>query len=356
MRPLRSSRPTRFATFLVAMGVTHAAQSKPLHTWLAVEKLSGSESCPDEHAVFKAVARLFPETALERSYVSTDVVASATVTIHPVLGGHEALVQVTAPRPGEHTIAVKDADCRGLDEALAVTLVLLLEPERDGAVPIASAPETTNTAPPSTAPPTPPTRQKPSTRARTQEHAVTAPFGSRSAPSAPHVWGYARVTGFAGLGVLAKPAAGPTLGLSLVHETGLGLSVEGLRLWSQSAFRDGGKVDISLWGLLLGPCYRHRMTPSWRTSACVLLGLGEQHAVAAGYRQPGSANRPWLVFGSTLSLYRRLSAPLSGSLSIGSFGHLRSQGFTVEGVGTVAEPPTAGVMAQLGLEVDGAIF
>jgi hypothetical protein len=156
--------------------------------------------------------------------------------------------------------------------------------------------------------------------------------------------------------MLAEPAAGAFFGVTLAHESGLALEAQGLRLWAQPAVRAPGQIDVSLSGALVGPCYERPIAIDWRARACVFYGIGEQRAVAAGYRQDGSALRPWSILASTVSADHFLSRTLSSNLTIGIFSHLRREGFTIEGLGTVAEPKAAGVLMQLGLRFGGRIF
>jgi len=339
------------------------ASAAPRRTWIHVDKRPGSESCPDEAAIFSAVSRLFPEATLAATTVPTNVDAAVEVTIQPRLDGHEAFVHVQAPHVGERSIAVKDADCRGLDEALAVTLVLLLEPEREATQPNA-LPSNVTVTDTTTAQLT--SHQVDATLHQAHAHnpgsAIPRQEGNTT-PSTPNpqnqstkVMGYAQVGVLGAMGLLARPSIGPLFGFRFEHASGFGIEFDGMRHWAQPVLRAPGRVDISLWGGLVQPCYTHQLVKRWSMSGCVLAGFGQQTAVAAGYRQNGSATRPWLISGGSFRLLRTLSADVSGAMSFGAFAHLSGQGFSVAGVGTVAEPPSIGAFLRLDLVFGSKLF
>jgi hypothetical protein len=350
----------------LALCYSITANASPLYTSLHIERVAGSEACPDERAVFSAVARLFPETPLERSLPDSSVVASASVTIRPVLSGHEAYVTVLLPRPGERTLYVKNSDCIGLDEALAVSLVLLLDPEAEKRQSPLKETELTPSRPVALPPERPATPTGPSNRAKLKQVpqlSDTAPHPTHRLPhehAQKHINLYVQANALATLGLLAKSAEGLDVGFNVSLTSGIGWTVQGLYLRAQPVKHAPGSVQLSLWGALTGPCYHPRIFGSdlrnWTLNTCLLLGVGAQNAVSAGYRQNDSADRPWVVLGPSLSLEKALTQRLSGALSLGFFGHLRREGFRVKGEGTVVEAPTAGALVQLGLKFGGIIF
>jgi hypothetical protein len=111
-------------------GKDDSAKPSPIH--IEIDRAPGSELCPDETAVFRALPRLFPERSVQDSNVLQWSVAAARITIRPTTHGHEALILTVLPRIGERTLIENDANCSGLADALAVTLALLSQVRGQG--------------------------------------------------------------------------------------------------------------------------------------------------------------------------------------------------------------------------------
>jgi hypothetical protein len=360
---------TRIARGIVAFAITLAAgtaRAEPIGTWLEVERAPGSENCADADAVFRAMDSLFPEREMGRSVDPAHVVASAQVKVRPTSFGHEALVRVTLPRPGERVILVKEVDCRGLADALAVTLVMLLEPPQAprskridifGPATIASA---TANAP--SVPEPAKTTSRPKESPRPSPKPAPAQPDATTAGPMPALARRARfdtemsATGMLGIGLLPQLAGGPAIGFAMFHTSGVGFMAEGTRLWSLPSERGGGKVTVRLWGLFVGPCFRQRLSRRAQLDVCLRLGAGLQQAASTGYRAPGNVERPWLVVGPNLVYNRVLSPSLHAYLGLGVVGQLRRETFSVDGVGLVADAPRAGLTADLGLKFGGRLF
>lgn len=345
-----------------------AGLAEPFSTFvtrLEVERAAGSEACPDVDGVFQAIARLFPDRAIRRATETEPSVASARVSIRPISLGHEALVVVTVPRVGERSLVENDVRCSGLAEALAVTLVMLLEPpeqKRDAEPdqPKAETPvaETVPVAEERPAPPLAPPKPK---------AAVAADFdhsesGERPRAREKSITALVDASGVGGFGLLGKPAIGGALGLSLYHRSGWGLTGSGLRLWAVPAKAVGGTVTLSLWGGLLGPCYRRQLLGSSKLDACLLVGWGRQQASVEGFLKPEPKTVTWATLGPRLRYVQEVTPSISGFAGLGVLGQLLPQSFSVtqpsgsEARLAVAEAPRVGLMAELGLRVGGEIF
>src|SRR5512138_2634383 len=154
------------ATGFGALAVSPPVRAEGVRTWLEIHRDRSSSLCPSEQSVFGAIARLFPAAPIRRSMDESQASASAVVSVRRTTqGGHEALIRVTRPREGERVIVDQDPGCEGLADALAVALVMLIEPERAAAPPNVAAgdpprnvtspnPAPSTTAPPYTAPST----------------------------------------------------------------------------------------------------------------------------------------------------------------------------------------------------------
>jgi hypothetical protein len=165
--------------------------------------------------------------------------------------------------------------------------------------------------------------------------------------------------------VLSEPSLGAAGEIELFHQRGFGLSVQGLRLWSGAAEAEGGSVALTLWAVLVAPCYRLRVGAAAALDACLRIGMGSQQAEVKGFLSPQSDSYPWLVLVPQLS-YRQglfgLGERLSGFVRVGLVGQLRPQSFSVglaDGSGQnvqIAGAPRFGVMADIGLIFGTRLF
>lgn len=347
---------------------------QPQSTWLEIERAQGSEACPDANAVFRAMARLFPERALRPGTTPDYFVASARVKIRPISVGHEALVTITEPRRGERVILENNPNCHGLADALAVTLVMLAEtPEpptdsrirSDAVTPQSASTSTTEAVSIVKTPPIAPSRPRETHRDAAPIAALLTPavgFTNAAPPRMRAVRADARAAAVAGLGLLSEPALGAAVGVDLFHKSGWGLTLQGLRLWSRPAKDQGGSVTLTLWAGLAGPCYRQRMGAASSLDSCLRLGLGAQHAEVRGFLAPKSGNFPWLVLEPLFRYTRAFGQFLAGFVGIGAVGQLQPQSFSVrlddgtEDSAQVADAPKVGLLAELGLTVEGGVF
>jgi hypothetical protein len=335
----------------------------PVEAALEIEQAPGSEHCPDKEAVFRSIKRLFPEREFRLSSDKSSRTATARVSIRPLPPGHQAVLTLLPPRQGQRVIHEHEEDCRGLADALALAFVMLVappdpetEPELAGNAPpgraAADSPATGTAAPPSKP-------AEPETSVREAERAAPAASAARSYRAGIG----ASLVG--GLGLLSEPALGGAGEIELFHQSGFGLSLQGLRLWSLPAEAEGGSVTLTLWGLLVAPCYRLRVSVAAGLDACLRLGIGSQHAEVKEFLSPQSGSYPWLVLVPQIG-YRQglpgLGELLSGFVRIGLVGQLRPQSFSVrlaDGSGEtlqIASAPKFGVMADIGLIFGTRLF
>ena len=336
------------------------AASQPVEAVIEIERAPGSQVCPDKEAVFRSIERLFPEREVRQSSDASLGTARARVTIRPLSPGHEAVLTLLPPRRGERVIREPDNDCRGLADALALAFVLLVAPPDSqtqsetaghGSGPAAAAAIT------------------PEASVATPSKPVESPKSVREPePTRPAAGSYqggigASIVG--GLGVLSEPALGAAGELELFHRSGWGLSLSGLRLWSLPAEAEGGSVTLTLWGLLVAPCYRQRLARASRLDTCLRFGIGSQYAEVEGFQSPESGHFPWQVLAPSISFRQGFSGAselLSGFARVGFVGQLRPQSFSVrsaDGSGDpvqIASAPKFGVMMDLGLFFGSGFF
>lgn len=335
-----------------------SSPSAPVEVVIEIEQAPGSEACPDKEAVFRSIQHLFPERTFRRGSAGSKGTAHARVTIRPLAPGHQAILTLLPPGHGERVIQAEDEACRGLADALALAFMMLVAPV-EPVQPVGAA-ETSKPAATALDPSATP-EPKPSERQESARAPVRTP---ESAPRPPAYRAGFGASFVGGLGLLSEPALGAAGEIELFHRRGWGLSVQGLRLWSQPAEAEGGSVTLTLWGLLLAPCYRLPLGARAGLDACLRFGMGSQHASVRGFLAPESGNFPWLVLVPSVG-YRQglpgLGESLSGFVRLGLVGQLNPQSFSVrraDGSGNVeiASAPTLGVMTEIGLMFGSGLF
>ena len=338
------------------------AGAESLAAVIELERAPGSQACPDKEAVFRSIRRLFPERPLRESGDAANSTVRAQVTIRPLTPGHEAVLTLLPPRHGKRVIREPDEDCRGLADALALAFMMLVapsEPTTESEAPSAIAESSAAATSPAT-PPAPP--QKPAEPQKSARAVEPLPASASAARSYRAGVGASLV---GGLAVLSEPTWGGAGEVELFHRSGWGLSLQGLRLWAQPAEAEGGSVTLTLWGLLVAPCYRQRLTAAASLDACLRFGVGSQYAEIEGFVAPQSGNFPWQVLVPQIS-YRQgllgLEHLLSAFVRLGLVGQLRPQSFSVrlaDGSGDlvqIAGAPGLGVMAEIGVIFGTGLF
>ena len=99
---------------------------------LEVTRALGSAVCPNAGGIVYTAAKLFPDTPLRLARADDDSAPRIEISVQPVEGGHSAVLRSAG---GERTIVDWDLQCRGLGEALAVALVVLVAPPSASAAP-----------------------------------------------------------------------------------------------------------------------------------------------------------------------------------------------------------------------------
>ncbi len=319
----------------------------PIDSRIEVERGPGSGACPDAAAVFRSIAKLFPERVFRETADAAGAAASARVVIRALPAGYEAVLSMRAPHAGERVIGEKDQACAGLADALALAFVMLVEPP-EGKAGTPAPPPSPETPAPSAAQPN---------AAPPPFHATAlAPRGARS------FTGNITAAVVGGFGLLSEPAAGAAVGIEVLHQSGWGGALGAVRLWSPPAEARGGSVRLSAWALLAGPCYERHLLGISSLEACVRVGVGSQSAKVEGFLRSSSPSVLWAIVTPTLGYRLRAADALTGLLRIGPTVQLRPQSFSAredDGSGRtvpIARAPNVGVMAELGLLLGGAGF
>jgi hypothetical protein len=347
----------------------NTTDEEPVVTRLEIERASGSEVCPDADAVIGAITRLFPDRRIRRAIDAESSRVSALVMIRPTLAGHEAQITVISPRAGERALIENDVNCRGLAEALAVTLVMLIEPQ-EAANDVNPTPLVTESA---SAPssvieqerPLPPvTIEKPTKNSPAAVVSRQLPLlaSERQPRHQDDFYAFFTAAGVGGIGLLSQPALGGLMSVDFYHRSGWGVRLSGVRLWAMPANELGGTVNLTLWGTLSGPCYFKQLTTASRLDTCLLVGLGSQYANVDGFTNRDSTSVPWAVLGPQLRYLAPIVKTVGGVISIGAIGQLRQQSFSVTKANqpterqTVAGAPRLGLIVELGLSFGGTAF
>lgn len=284
---------------------------------LEVTRAPGSAVCPNAGGIVYTAAKLFPDMPLHLARPEDASAPQIEIAVEPVEGGHSAVLRSEG---GERKIVDWDVQCRGLGEALAVALVVLVAPAASSPAappPASDEPELQ---------PAPPPRDE-----RRWRLAVEA-------------------GGIGGLGLLGEPIFGGALGVSLWSKIGLGLRVRGARALALSENVAPGQVDADLWALFSAACFRFSPASRLALVPCAELGWGEQHAAASDLATAsGSASRRWLVAGPSFGLALELFGPLALSAGGGMTVRLHDQSYLVDDQ-SVQHQPAVGGYALLGLE------
>jgi hypothetical protein len=289
---------------------------------LQVARAPESERCPDAAQILDQVRQLFPQVPLASSPDSRSADLQVSIAIRRSSEGQEALLTVWGRRRGQRRIVDRDEDCRGLAHALAVALVLLVEPDAE------PRPREAGSAPP------------------------LEPGSAR-----PNGLGALTVEGgaLAGAGILGRTLAfGGHLGAGIWHASGAGFRARAVRLGALPAHREGGEVWVDLWAAVLGPCWQLPTAHRWWLRSCLELGWGRQHGQARGYVVDSSATKPWLVLGPSLTLGTTVTGPLEAMFTGLFAGRLHEQRFSVatdRGRVMVQEQALIGVALGLSLAV-----
>lgn len=340
-----SSRLRSVIPFGLAMAVASVSSSAHGETWptgITIEREVGSENCPGVDAVFDSIARLFPESPVRLSPDRSQALIGASISIRRTSQGNEASIRVAPPRGGGRTIVDPSPSCDGLADALAVALILLIEP---------GAPPTANL-------PSPMTPQRLESHPTNRGLAQTRVLADSSVKLPHAVTRVSRVGvmagGIGGIGLLSRPAAGVQLGLTASHRSGWGIEGNAVRLLAAPAKVAPGQVELDLWAGIGGGCYRRLVAARASLEGCLIAGVGSQRGESRNYVSNGTSRRLWAVAGSKLQLNLPFGEWVGGFISLGVVGQLTRQAFSIEDVGIVASAPPAAIVFGLGLRVERA--
>jgi hypothetical protein len=292
--------------------------------WLELTRTDDAQQCPDADRVWQSVNTLFPGKHVHASADSKRSNERVSISVSHKLEGYEAIFSIESEPGAESHLVDPDEQCQGLADALAVALILRLDPERE---------------------------REP--KRATESRQVSPPPRPEVAFEQPRVtWLAAEGSAIAGAGLLsdlAQPSFGTAFGFA-VNRQGIGLRARALRLISTPTLVSGGSVHVDLWAALLGPCWRFTLSRRWALDPCLELGLGRQHGIAQDFPVHREASATWLGIAPTITLSAEVSGPLRATLAAGGVALVRGQRYAVDGR-VVAEQPPFGLLISLGLSV-----
>lgn len=298
----------------------------PPRAQLSVVRQAGAEGCADAEALALRVGSIAGSRV-----VTTTAPAPVRVDVLVIRNGerHEAILSVSGAQSGFRHLSDAGSDCRGLDEAMALTIALLLDA---GAQPVATP------APPPPAPPRPP-----------PEPAIVA-----RPPSGDALRVRAELGAGVGVALLAKPVALGGLGAGIASRR-FGLML-GVKVLQSDRVSDGrGYTDLNLSFAYLRAC----AAIAGRRESLVLdfCGgplLGMLSGSGNGYDRDLDQRLSWLAGSVGARIEGTTTSPLSWHFSVQAVAPLARRSLSVTEAGEARElfhTRSVGALAELGLTV-----
>lgn len=292
---------------LLAVSWCRFLRAEPLNVWIEVFRAPESLQCPDASVIVTAAAALFPQKQLMLAADRGQASLSVDVTIHRTFEGHEGLVVVRGAHSGQRRIVDSDEECRGLAHALAVALVLSIDPNETYPA------DSYRTLQPS-GPTTSPVIQHGRTLQIDMEAGALTTMGLLGgSPGNPSSFG-----GYVGIGL--SQLAGP------------GFRVRGVGLQSLLTEQGTRYVRVDLLAGVVASCWRLGSHEKWNVDPCWDLGIGRQHGEGIGYAPYAGTNtqsRLWLATGPSLTFSYALIGILKATATAGMLARLYRQPFSI---------------------------
>ncbi len=329
----RLAFPLGRAALVVALvvGAPRRAEAEQPRASLVVTRAPGAEDCPDTAAVS---ARIRPLMRSEIVGATSDVQPDTWIQVELVreLAGYRAVISARGKRQGTRTIDDVSESCASIADALAITLVMLLDPEpARPAMPPLQPPLEDVRLPPLPNPPPPPAR-------------VREPFLRPGGEA----------NGGAAIGVLHHAAplleGGPRLGLG----SRAILAAGGGFVFPDRAPLGGRSVKLDL-------TYAYLRAGAWilesgATDLAFVVGplLGSLGGEGSGFDVPGTRHLLWGAATAGAELFASLAPPFAWSARLLVLVPLVNQGFSVVRAGETERAfrtPSLGGLLSVGLSV-----
>jgi hypothetical protein len=288
--------------------------------WIELTRTAEAQACPDGARLARTVEELFDPRVVHLAASRKEASLHVAIAIEEADGGYAAVLRVENEAWSERRIVDTDAACRGLPEALAVAVVLLVEPEA----------------------------RAQRRRAEPSAAAVKA-LPRRALPPIFLSVGAGGLLGTGLLGELGSPTFGGTVGATVTRGAA-GFRLRGFRLLRPDRDFAEGTLEFDAWAVLFGPCWRIGLPPGWELLSCAELGLGAQQGVAHGFAVGGSASAAWRVVATGVTLAVPLSGWLRATASGAGAFRLHKQNYLIDDEVAEVQPKFAPFVG-LGLEV-----
>jgi len=322
--------------------VAPVARADPLRASLVVTRGEGAEDCPDTGGVVARVREITgadtvsaPDGEPRETWVQVELVRE--------LSGYRAVIAARGRRQGTRSIEDIGPGCSSLADALAITLVMLLDPDVQPEVKPAPAPVPPRPDPLPPQPAQPKDSVAPATRSETPAARRTGVrFG-----------GEANFGGSMGILAHAVPLveAGARVGVGSILSFGGGGGI----LFSDEITAPGGSVDLGLAYGYLRACAEVFENAGSELSLCLEPLIGSLSGEGNGYDVKSPRGKLWLALGGAAELRAPLASSVFWHARLLALAPLIEQSFTVENAGpeqnAFVTPPVGGMMT-LGVLVE----
>lgn len=311
-------------------------------TLLLVHRTPEAADCPDAAALAQAVHAI-----VGREVIGTSPDPSATwieVTMTRLKQGYFANVHTFGTNVGRRDISDSGADCRGLGEAVAVSLALMWS--SDGVESTAEAPPSADPSEPSPANPPPPA--PPSPPAVPKQRPRQPPPSSEGTSSVSV--GVEALVGVA-IEVLEHPVPSAELGgrLEIGEHAGFGLGAGALGI--DRVESEQGVVELSLGYAYLAGCLGiTRESP--RVAFCFRPMLGLLRGEGRDFERSHSESVLYAALSAAAELRGRVLGSATYVARLTGVAPLTRNGFSIadaSAVEAVFVPPAVGLMASIGV-------
>lgn len=328
---------TRSLTVLAVAALARVAAAEPHRASLVVTRGEGAEDCPDAVALVERVRGMTGDDALHVDAGDGRAATWVSVELSRTSSGYRALLVARGARHGTRSIEDVGPGCRSLAGALAITLVMLLDPEAQ------REPE-----------PLPPVPRRPASAPQpiARPPAEPAPRRAPEQPAdEPPVLG---LEAHAGGTVAVLEHAVPFVRGGARVRWGRGVVGAGAAyVKPDRVTAPGGAVELRLWFAYLGACARLTGSRETAVRACVESMAGSLGGEGDAYETFTDQRRlPWIAAAGGVELDAGIARSFRWSARAVALAPLVRQAFRVrvgETSSTAFRTPLAGGLLTLGL-------
>lgn len=331
--------PITLRSVLAFATLTSAASAEPPRASLVVTRDDGSRDCPDA-AGFAERVRLIAGTSMVDAATSEARDTWIQVELMRAFGGYRAVISLQGRRHGKRIIDDVGPGCSSLADAIAITLVMLLDPELE------RAPEQPPAAPEfAAAPPVPKSAPRKNAEPVTQQ-----------AAQPPHWVAGAEVAAGLSFSVLEGSAPFAEGGARLQFERWISFGAGGGFVFSDRARFGSGSIELELGYVYLRACAAALSSPRARVEFCLEPMLGSLTGAGNEYTEIHTKNVLWPAAAGVIAVYGPFAAHAFWSLRVLALAPLvKNQGFSIIEAGVrkpAFELPAAGGMLSVGVRAD----